>query len=74
MEPLGRIAGTASSLIGFYTTLIGAICGAVVGQHYDGTVIPLALGYLALSFATVAVVLGTERGTLFGQKHAELGR
>ena len=74
MEPLGRIAGTASSLIGFYTTLIGAICGAFVGQHYNGTVIPLALGYLALSLAVVAVVLVTERGTLFGRRHAQLPR
>ena len=48
MEPLGRIAGTASSLIGFYTTLVGAALGGVVGQHFDGTVTPLAFGYLFL--------------------------
>ncbi|MBM0207540.1 MFS transporter, partial [Micromonospora sp. STR1s_5] len=62
MEPLGRIAGTASSLIGFYTTFLGALCGAFVGQHYNGTVIPLALGYAGLSAAVVLIVLVTERG------------
>ncbi|NNM71918.1 multidrug effflux MFS transporter [Enterovirga aerilata] len=71
MEPLGRIAGTASSLIGFYTTFLGAMCGAFVGQHYDGTVIPLALGYASLSLTVVAVVLVTERGRLFRPTHVE---
>ncbi len=65
MEPLGRIAGTASSLIGFYTTFLGAICGVVVGRFFNGTVIPLALGYAGLSILVVAVVLVTERGRLF---------
>ena len=74
MEPLGRIAGTASSLIGFYTTLVGAVCGAFVGQHYDGTVVPLALGYVAFSIAVVLVVLATERGRLFTQTHPEAPR
>ena len=69
MEQLGRIAGTASSLIGFYTTFLGAICGAAIGQLYNGTVIPLAIGYATLSIAIVAVVLVTERGRLF---HATL--
>ncbi len=71
MEPVGRIAGTASSLIGFYTTFLGAICGAFVGQHYDGTVIPLALGYGALSLSVLLVVLATEGGRLFRPTHAE---
>jgi DHA1 family bicyclomycin/chloramphenicol resistance-like MFS transporter len=74
MEPLGRIAGTASSLIGFYTTFLGAICGAFVGQHYNGTVVPLALGYAGLSLAIVAVVLVTERGRLFRPTHIEAPR
>jgi DHA1 family bicyclomycin/chloramphenicol resistance-like MFS transporter len=66
MEPLGRIAGTASSAIGFYTTLVGAFVGGFVGQHFNGTVTPLAIGYLTLSVAAVLVVLVTERGRLFG--------
>lgn len=65
MEPLGAIAGTASSLIGFYTTLGGALLGLVVGQSFDGTVTPLATGFLVLSAATLAVVLWTEKGRLF---------
>jgi DHA1 family bicyclomycin/chloramphenicol resistance-like MFS transporter len=37
-----------------------------VGQSFDGTVIPLAVGYCALSGLSLAMVLWTERGRLFG--------
>ncbi|AWN47290.1 MFS transporter [Methylobacterium terrae] len=66
MEPLAAIAGTASSFIGFYTTLLAAFCGLLVGQSFDGTVLPLAIGYGALSGLGLATVLWTERGRLFG--------
>ncbi|MGE7417074.1 multidrug effflux MFS transporter [Methylobacterium tarhaniae] len=66
MEPLAAIAGTASSFIGFYTTLLAAFCGLLVGQSFDGTVTPLALGYWVLSGLGLATVLWTERGRLFG--------
>ncbi|AWN55826.1 multidrug effflux MFS transporter [Methylobacterium sp. 17Sr1-1] len=66
MEPLAAIAGTASSFIGFYTTLLAAFCGLLVGQSFDGTVTPLAIGYGVLSSLALAMVLWTERGRLFG--------
>ncbi|MFE1603237.1 multidrug effflux MFS transporter [Methylobacterium sp. ID0610] len=66
MEPLAAIAGTASSFIGFYTTLLAAFCGLLVGQSFDGTVIPLGIGYCLLSGGALAVVVWTERGRLFG--------
>lgn len=65
MEPLGDIAGTASSIVGFYTTLVGALLGLVVGRSFDGTVTPLGFGYLGLSAAAVIVVLWTEGGIMF---------
>jgi DHA1 family bicyclomycin/chloramphenicol resistance-like MFS transporter len=68
MVPLGAIAGTASSFIGFYTTVLGSMLGLLVGQAFNGTVIPLGVGYLALSVATVAVILWTERGVMFRSK------
>jgi MFS transporter, DHA1 family, multidrug resistance protein len=70
MVPLGAIAGTASSVIGFYTTVLGSMLGLLVGQAFNGTVIPLGVGYLALSVATVAVILWTERGVMFRSKPA----
>ncbi|OKH88175.1 multidrug effflux MFS transporter [Thalassospira sp. TSL5-1] len=69
MEPLGAIAGTASSLIGFYTTLIGVMCGAIVGQNFNGTVIPIVTGYLTFGVLCLIIVLITEKGKLFRPTH-----
>lgn len=65
MEPLGAYAGIGSSLIGFYTTLLGALLGLVVGQSFDGTVVPLGLGFLVYSVLAFLVIVWTEKGKLF---------
>jgi len=65
MEPLGHIAGTASSVQGFVTTTFGALVGFAIGQQFDGTTVPLALGFAASGLGCLAVVLVTERGALF---------
>lgn len=69
MEPLGAIAGTASSLIGFYTTLAGTLIGLFIGQQFDGTVTPLSAGFLACDVSCLAIVLWAERGRLFQPHH-----
>lgn len=66
MEPLGAIAGTASSTLGFAQTVIGGLVGAIIGQTYDGTVFPLAAGYAVVSALSLLMVLIAERGQLFG--------
>jgi MFS transporter, DHA1 family, multidrug resistance protein len=67
MEPQGHVAGTASSLIGSVTTLIAAASGTVVGQAYDGTLMPLSAGYLLFGLVSLAIIAVTERGRLFGR-------
>jgi len=69
MEPMGHIAGTASSLIGFYTTVAAAVLGTIVGQSFDGSVRPLCIGISVMFAATLATVLVTERGRLM--KHCD---
>jgi MFS transporter, DHA1 family, multidrug resistance protein len=71
MEPLGAIAGTASSVIGVYTSLAGALLGLIVGQAFDGTVIPLGVGFVLLGVVGLLVVLWTERGRLFTPHSAD---
>lgn len=66
MEPLGRVAGMGSSLIGAYMTGVGAVLGTIVGQSFDGTVQPLIRGCAAFAVASLVAVLITERGRLFG--------
>ncbi len=65
MEPQARAAGVASSLIGGATTLIGASIGFAIGRAYDGSVLPLALGYTLCGLGTLGVLIATERGRLF---------
>ncbi len=72
MEPQGHIAGTASSLFGSITTLIGIAVGSAIGQYYDGTVIPLAIGALLSSVVALAVVFAVEKGRLFKPHNAPI--
>jgi len=71
MEPMGSIAGTASSFIGFYTTTSGAVFGWIVGHAFDGSVRPLTMGFSALAVLCLIAVLVTERFQLF-QSHQPL--
>lgn len=65
MAPMGRLAGTASSVIGAVQLSIGAVLGSLLDRAFDGTVLPLSVG--AMSYAGVALgfVLWAERGRLF---------
>jgi MFS transporter, DHA1 family, multidrug resistance protein len=65
MEPQGHIAGTASSLYGSITTLLGIGIGVTIGQDYDGTLVPFATGFFLCTLAALAVVLVVEKGRLF---------
>ncbi|HTI31675.1 MAG TPA: multidrug effflux MFS transporter [Sphingomonas sp.] len=71
MEPVGHIAGTASSVQGFIGNAGGAAIGALIGQAYDGTTLPLAIGLALGASAALAVVLIVERGRLFVPHHAD---
>lgn len=66
MEPLGAVAGTASSVFGFIQTVGGALIGSYTGQHFDGTTIPTATGYLAMGVLALICILVAEKGRLFG--------
>lgn len=66
MEPAGERAGTAAALYGGVTSMAGATLGSLIGQTYNGTVVPLITGFVVLGTLSLAVVLWTERGVLFG--------
>ncbi len=69
MEPQGHIAGTASSLYGSITTLIGIVVGSVIGQSFDGTLLPFSTGFFLCTLASLAIVFATEKGRLFTPHH-----
>lgn len=66
MEPLGAVAGTASSVFGFIQTVGGVLIGGYIGQQFDGTVIPVAAGYFLMGVLTLGSILVAENGKLFG--------
>ena len=72
MEPQGHIAGTASSLYGSITTLLGIGIGTTIGQNYDGTLLPFASGFFLCTLAALAIVLVVEKGRLF-KSHGAAG-
>lgn len=65
MEPLGHVAGTASSVLGFMGTIGGSIIGAMIGQAFDGTALPMVAGFFIVSIVGLVFVLIGERGRLF---------
>ncbi|TWB69217.1 DHA1 family bicyclomycin/chloramphenicol resistance-like MFS transporter [Nitrospirillum amazonense] len=71
MEPVGAIAGTAASVQGFISTVLGALVGFVISQHFDGTTLPLVGGFLCCGVGALAIVLVTERFQLF---HPRMGK
>lgn len=65
MEPLGRVAGTASAAYGFATTTLSAVIGGLIGRAYDGSTGPLLVGYVVLGVTSLVIVAIVERGRLF---------
>lgn len=66
MEPLGKVAGTASSVFGFFQTIGGALIGMMIGRMFDGTLTPIAAGYFFVGLAALICILFAEKGKLFG--------
>ena len=65
MTPFGHVAGAASSFQTFARTVIAALIGAAIGQQFDGSVAPVAAGFMVCGFIALALVLWCENGKLF---------
>ncbi|MEC7741061.1 MAG: multidrug effflux MFS transporter [Pseudomonadota bacterium] len=72
MQPFRHIAGAASSAQSFMRMTTGALLGAAVGYAYDGTARPLALALLVTATVSLAFVLYSERGRLFGPPEPDI--
>lgn len=66
MEPLGKVAGTASAVFGFIQTTGGAIIGGLVARQFDGTLMPMAASYAIMGTIALGFILFAEKGKLFG--------
>lgn len=57
MEPMGHIAGIASAITGSVSSMMSLTIGAVIGQMYNGTLVPIVIGFIILGMAAVIVML-----------------
>lgn len=60
MEPLGEVAGIGAAVVGALSTLISALLGTLIGQSYNGTILPLVIGMVVLSGLSLIVVRWAE--------------
>lgn len=65
LEPMGDIAGTANAVYGFFTSTGASLIGLAIAQQFNGTVIPILMGYVCLGLVSLGIILITERGKLF---------
>ncbi len=66
MQPMGAAAGTAASLLGSYTTIVGALLGTLIARQFNGTILPVFAGFAALTFCALLTIIVIEgRNGLF---------
>ncbi len=65
LQPFGKSAGAASSVLAFMRMLGASIIGAFIGQAYDGTARPLAIALVVAGLLALLSVSFSERGRLF---------
>ena len=61
MEPMGHIAGTAAAIIAAISNLVSLSVGTLIGQLYNGTLMPVAIGFASMGGAALWLVLRAER-------------
>jgi DHA1 family bicyclomycin/chloramphenicol resistance-like MFS transporter len=60
MQPMGQTAGLAASLTGSYSTAAGALFGTLIAAKFDGTILPLFMGFALLGLCALLTVLAVE--------------
>ena len=54
MRPLGAVAGTAAAMLGMIPGVLGAVIGSVIDRRFNGTITPIAVGFVASSMVAFA--------------------
>jgi DHA1 family bicyclomycin/chloramphenicol resistance-like MFS transporter len=60
MEPLGHIAGVASAFVTSMSTFISVILGTIVAQSYNGTILPLVIGFSVFGLISLMIMYITN--------------
>lgn len=62
MQPLGRMAGMGAAVVGSLSTFVSVPLGIMIGQSYNGTILPLIIGMAVLAGLSLVVVWWAEGG------------
>jgi DHA1 family bicyclomycin/chloramphenicol resistance-like MFS transporter len=61
METLGSMAGIGAGIVGSLSTFISLIAGTIIGQSYNGSVLPLTAAFFILSLLSLASMHWAEK-------------
>jgi DHA1 family bicyclomycin/chloramphenicol resistance-like MFS transporter len=64
MEPMGNMAGMASSVYGTFFFFIGATLGSVISNLMEHSVLPLVISFFVIGLITVILVFNDRRPIL----------
>lgn len=60
MQPLGHIAGIGAAVVGSLSTLVSFPLGTIIGQSYNGTLLPLIFGMAIMAGLSILIVRWAE--------------
>ena len=63
LEPMGAMAGTAASVLGFSTWMLGALLASFTDRAIDGSVMPIGIAYFAYSSIALVCQLWARGGS-----------
>ena len=63
LEPMGAMAGTAASVLGFSTWMLGALLASFTDRAIDGSVMPIGIAYFAYSSIALGCQLWARGGS-----------
>lgn len=56
MEPMGHVAGIAAAIIGSTSSVMSMFIGTIIGQMYNGTLIPVTAGFFIFACISMAIL------------------
>lgn len=56
MEPMGHVAGIAAAIIGSVSSIMSMSIGTIIGQLYNGSLIPVTLGFFIFACINMAIL------------------
>lgn len=63
MQPVGHIAGIASAITGFISTLLAVILSIFIGRFVSTSVLPVFIGFLICSACSIGILIYLKRSS-----------